>query len=176
MSKLCLKCNEKIPLNIVINGKQRNLQNRKYCLKCSPFNVHNTKQLHCEVLEGKGLFKRYESMSVEEKLEYNKKIYNYQRIKRFELKQELIKLKGGCCQSCGYNRNFAALSFHHLNPDTKLFEIDARSLISKSKELILTEVSKCKLLCMNCHQELHHPSFNNTMVVPVGLEPTTPPL
>lgn len=28
---------------------------------------------------------------------------------------------GGKCQECGYNKNIAALEFHHINPDEKEF-------------------------------------------------------
>lgn len=27
---------------------------------------------------------------------------------------------GGKCQECGYNKNIAALEFHHINPDEKI--------------------------------------------------------
>jgi hypothetical protein len=153
MSKLCLKCQKnKIPTHININGKRRNLCNRKYCLECSPFKNHNTKRLHCQIVS-----KKYNEMSDSEKDEFNKKTYNDQRAKRWRLKKELVNLKGSCCKQCGYNKNLAVLSFHHLNPESKEFTIDARSLISQSKESILKEIDKCQLLCMNCHQEIHYP-------------------
>ena len=160
MAKLCLKCNQLIPSWIKIDNKRRNLKNRKYCVSCSPFNTHNTKQLHCEVLPGKKFSKKYCDMSAEEKAEYNKKTYNYQRKKRWNLKKELVTILGGSCSSCGYNTNLAALSFHHIDPSNKSFELDSRALISKSKETILAEVNKCQLLCMNCHQTLHHPQLS----------------
>ena len=31
-------------------------------------------------------------------------------------RQSLIRHKGGCCERCGYDRNEAALAFHHLDP------------------------------------------------------------
>lgn len=163
MPKICLKCNSnEIPNFLVVDSRRHNLQNRKYCLTCSPFKRHNTSQLHCQVLEGQKPFKRYHEMSTEEKKEYNQKTYNSQKTKRLELKKQLVCKKGGKCERCGYCKNLAALTFHHLDPSIKLFEIDARSLISKSLETILKEVDKCQLLCANCHQEIHHPSFDLT--------------
>jgi hypothetical protein len=42
----CQKCGDKFPFRVLIDGKQRNLKSRKYCLQCSPFGNHNTKNLH----------------------------------------------------------------------------------------------------------------------------------
>ena len=46
MANQCRNCGENIPASIVVDDKKRNLQNRKYCLQCSPFGEHNTKQIH----------------------------------------------------------------------------------------------------------------------------------
>lgn len=43
--KTCEKCGKLFPFNIVIDGKLRNLGSRKYCLDCTPFKTHNTKNL-----------------------------------------------------------------------------------------------------------------------------------
>lgn len=75
------------------------------------------------------------------------------------LKYKLIKYKGGKCECCGYDKNIAALQFHHLDPTTKKFTLDSRTIERKSDEEILQELSKCKLLCANCHAELHNPEM-----------------
>ena len=41
----CKKCNNLIPYRVVVDGVQRNLKNRKFCLSCSPFGKHNTKDI-----------------------------------------------------------------------------------------------------------------------------------
>lgn len=46
--KICFKCNNQFPKSIIIEGKYRNLQNRKYCFECSPFGLNNTKNLHID--------------------------------------------------------------------------------------------------------------------------------
>lgn len=162
ITKLCPKCNNKVPSWTRIDGKKRNLKNRKYCLDCSPFNQHNTRQLHCEVLREKRFGETYyKSLNEEEKKEYNRKIYNKQREKRWSLKKELVELKGGKCQCCGYSKNLAAMSFHHRDPDQKLFELDGRAMSGKQKPELLNELEKCDLLCMNCHQEVHHPQASD---------------
>jgi hypothetical protein len=90
----------------------------------------------------------------------NHKHQNYQAQQKRgkDRKLELIKMKGGCCEICGYNKSLAALSFHHLDPSTKSFQLDIRSLSNRRIDYILDEASKCQLLCCNCHMEVHHGS------------------
>jgi hypothetical protein len=67
-----------------------------------------------------------------------------------------IKLLGGECSKCGYNKNYAALQFHHLDPSEK--EFNWGKLRLRSWNSILKELSKCQLLCANCHVETHWPN------------------
>jgi hypothetical protein len=73
------------------------------------------------------------------------------------IKAKLVKAFGGSCQSCGYNKNYAALHFHHKDPKTKSFGLNSTSCGKHSWLEILEESSKCSMLCSNCHMELHHP-------------------
>jgi predicted HNH restriction endonuclease len=70
---------------------------------------------------------------------------------------QLILHKGARCEMCGYRKNFAAPEFHHNDPDTKLFQLDLRSLSNREWSAVLEEAGKCRLLCSNCHAELHNP-------------------
>tara|TARA_R110002153_G_C13113803_1_gene477978 strand:- start:140 stop:685 length:546 start_codon:yes stop_codon:yes gene_type:complete len=81
----------------------------------------------------------------------------YQRERGSKRKLDLIKIKGGGCKKCGYNKNFAALCFHHRDEKNKTFALDARKLTNTKWESILLEADKCDLLCHNCHMELHYP-------------------
>jgi len=75
---------------------------------------------------------------------------------RHALKNELIKRKGGACEKCGYNRCYASLEFHHLNPEEKEFTISEYCSGNNVRvELALEEIKKCALLCANCHREFH---------------------
>ncbi len=56
------------------------------------------------------------------------------------------------CQICGYNRYIGNLAFHHLSD--KKFGISGTRLVRRLDKLI-TEASKCVLVCHNCHGELH---------------------
>lgn len=88
---------------------------------------------------------------------YHHQSYQRQQERGRERKLKLIQLLGGKCSECGYCRNFSALEFHHTNPTEKLFQLDMRSLANLQWDLILAELTKCKLLCANCHAEHHNP-------------------
>ena len=37
----CELCSQPFPNKLKVDGRLRNLQNRRYCLICSPFGAHN---------------------------------------------------------------------------------------------------------------------------------------
>lgn len=57
------------------------------------------------------------------------------------------------CKRCGFNHP-AALDFHHINPSEKLFMLSGK-INGRSLDEIKLEISKCELLCRNCHA-VHH--------------------
>jgi len=69
-----------------------------------------------------------------------------------------INLAGGKCSSCGYKKNLAALVFHHR--EGKVFSLDARNMSNRTLDAVKAEIAKCKLLCANCHAELHYPHLS----------------
>jgi hypothetical protein len=89
---------------------------------------------------------------------------------------------GGCCIRCGYNKSFASLDLHHLDPATK--EFDWSKLKEKSWKHIVEELKKCVLVCRNCHGEIHYPecdigdksltdnNFLNQVIESTGVCPT----
>jgi transposase-like protein len=64
----------------------------------------------------------------------------------------LISEAGGRCLLCGYDRNPAALQFHHVDRATKDFTL--RNGDTRSLERMRAEAAKCVLLCANCHAEV----------------------
>ena len=83
--------------------------------------------------------------------------YESQRNKALLRKYEAIRMKGGCCMLCGYNKNITALEFHHRDPTQKEAKLSGRELANNKWANILSELEKCDLLCSNCHSEVHHP-------------------
>jgi hypothetical protein len=79
------------------------------------------------------------------------------RIRGALIKKELVKYKGGACSICGYNKNIAVLSFHHINNDNQKKEYDISVHMGNrcSLETLKKEVDKCILVCENCHREIH---------------------
>jgi len=67
-------------------------------------------------------------------------------------KIKAVNLLGGKCQQCG-NKNFFVLDFHHEYNINKDICVNNIKRLRWSK--IEKEVLKCKLLCANCHCELH---------------------
>lgn len=143
----CRKCGEKIPYKVKIDGKQKSLQNRKFCLKCSPYKRHNTSPNDPIKRRKKGRYREYTSETKEGII-----LSLYKRA--LTRKSELIAAAGGGCIKCGYNKCTRALTFHHKDPTKKNFCLGLPNLWSKSANAIKAEAKKCELLCMNCHAEV----------------------
>lgn len=78
----------------------------------------------------------------------------YTQRRRYNLKEELVKYKGGKCEICGYNKCYAALEFHHKDPNEKDFGLASKGY-TRNIEECKKEVDKCILVCANCHREIH---------------------
>ena len=74
-------------------------------------------------------------------------------ILRRSMKKQAIKLLGGKCSICGYNKCIDALEFHHKDPSNKDFKIGSGNTMSW--KTYKYEALKCILVCSNCHKEIH---------------------
>jgi hypothetical protein len=70
-----------------------------------------------------------------------------------KIKHEAIRYKGGSCLTCGYSEHYAALQFHHREPENK--DVVWNKLRLRSWDKIVKELDKCDLLCANCHSIVH---------------------
>lgn len=86
--------------------------------------------------------------------------YPAQKERGLRRKINLYQEAGGKCTRCGYKKNLASLSFHHLEAKTKDFKLDARSLSNRTLKKVMDEFKKCILLCHNCHAEVHNPELD----------------
>jgi hypothetical protein len=88
----------------------------------------------------------------------------YSKVKKAYLQEKLswytnIK-KNLRCDVCGYSnltsKSFStkALQFHHHRSD-KSFAVSEGAYLGFSKEKIIQEIKKCKVLCSRCHAEEH---------------------
>ena len=145
--KRCLKCNVDLPNIIVIDGKRHNICNRKFCLDCSPFKQHNTKNLNLY----EEFYRRRNDTNCST---YCKNCTTIETTKRQRaVKQKAVNYLGGKCSICNYDKYTGALEFHHINPAEKDFNIAELKL--SSFERIKPELDKCLLVCSNCHREIH---------------------
>lgn len=88
---------------------------------------------------------------------------NKQAIIRFRsYKKTAVDYKGGKCEVCGYNRCLGSLDFHHIDP--KLKDKDFIKMKSWSIEKYKMELDKCRLLCKNCHGELHYDEITKKLI------------
>jgi hypothetical protein len=158
---LCLKCNQHFAFRTVINGVKKSLQNRKYCLDCSPFGQRNTKILDPILRKEKGLdnpdcvCQLCNRPYVYGREGHTKNICNgcMTKKRRNENQSKIYEYKGSACVHCGYHRCLKALSFHHVDPENKSFGISGNT--QRAWDSIKQELDKCVLLCSICHTELH---------------------
>jgi hypothetical protein len=75
-------------------------------------------------------------------------------IRQQNRKKEAVNYMGGKCSICGYNKCIRALEFHHINPEQKSKEYD-ENFDTWNMEKKKDELSKCILVCCNCHREIH---------------------
>jgi hypothetical protein len=85
--------------------------------------------------------------------------YRAQRARGSARKVQLIAELGGRCTRCGYDRNLAALTWHHVDRAQKSFELDMRSLSNRSESDVRKDLAKCILRCATCPAEEHFPQF-----------------
>jgi hypothetical protein len=157
----CRKCGIHFPNYAKVDGKPRNVGNRKFCLDCSPWGKHNTRKLDA-VAPTSGPDGRLVCTTCDRI--YARKKGNGSSLSqcascrvngwRIRNKLKAIEYKGGKCSGCGYNKCPAALEFHHVDPDKKEAGISFFRGWLKQK----AELDKCILLCANCHRETHFPA------------------
>ena len=114
----------------------------------------DTKLCHrCDTVKSVDDF--YRRRNKQETSAYCKPCSNNQTIERQRaFKRQCIEYKGGCCERCGYDKCDAAMEFHHNDPSKKDFTIAHVRLTTFSDD-IRKELDKCRLVCSNCHREIH---------------------
>lgn len=150
--KKCLKCHNALPNRVIVDGIERIINKRKYCLECSPFGMKNTKRLHLP-LRDKNTKKHCIECGRDFKWTKNNVCSTCRTFKRRnDQRKKSIEYLGGKCYHCGH-KDYDVLTFHHKNPKTKKFTL-CQSW-QKSWKTLLAEIKKCILLCANCHMKLH---------------------
>lgn len=95
----------------------------------------------------------------------NNKQYYYNNAcnsRRKRMKELKIQKSTFVCSECGENHP-AILDFHHLDPIQKDFSIGT-CIHRYGMKRIQKEISKCIVLCSNCHRKLHWNERNAIIV------------
>lgn len=150
----CKQCNKPIPSRIKIDGKTRDLKNRKFCFDCSSLAKDNLTARSCTICN-----KILSRKSNKGKLCWT----CTNRINRQEKIQKLQNVTGGSCWFCNYNRCWAAIEFHHVKAATKKHNLSKREM-QYTWERIINEAQKCVLACACCHREIHQGLITQTHV------------
>ncbi len=180
----CDKCAQYFPNVLIIEGRHRNLSSRRFCLDCSPFGSHNTKDITAQGLREKSPISVRASICLRCRIEiteanaykksgknyllpYCRDCFNHNAHERQKKTRRLcVEHKGGGCAVCGYNRCVQALEFHHLESDLKENEISR--MRGRAFENLKVELDKCVLLCCRCHREVHAGVVDLKDVIPAS--------
>lgn len=73
---------------------------------------------------------------------------------RKEIRKWLANYKKKGCSRC-YETRISTLDFHHVDKSTKSIEINQAIKMRWSRKSIEREISKCILICANCHRCEH---------------------
>lgn len=68
------------------------------------------------------------------------------------LKAWMVELKSMPCHDCGQAFPACCMDFDHRAGETKLHNVGSMFAHHYGRELIAAEVSKCDLVCANCHR------------------------
>src|SRR5687767_12628323 len=150
--KICDSCRMTFPVWLVIDGKRRNLSNRRFCPGCSPWRGHNTS------IAAPGTSDLAALPEIRKQRRRARWVRRSRDLRR-AFKASAVATRGGQCTDCGYDRSVAALEFHHRDPLTKEFGIGA---FISSKHRLHVELEKCDLVCANCHRVRHERAVRTT--------------
>ena len=174
----CKNCGKVFDLCVVDEyGYIVSRYSRSYCFECAPENSGNGSRFahKHKYKEDNGVLFRQCSMcnKFKEINEANFLITNTRKLnackncqyqhnnrKYQKRKQELVDLKVGECQICGYKNCIGALDFHHLDPSQK--DQQFNNFTRLRGDALTNELGKCVLVCVRCHREIHaglHPEF-----------------
>ena len=82
---------------------------------------------------------------------------NYCVVRWIDRKKRVVKQFGGKCADCAHEYPYPVFEFHHLNPKEK--DLSWNKLRLVSEERLQAELSKCVMLCANCHRIRHHEEY-----------------
>lgn len=130
----------------------------KQCARCElvkPYESFNKKgdgfQPYCRECQSVRAKSRYANHAVSEKARL--RVSNQARAQK--LREEVEELKKVPCKDCGIQYPPYVMDFDHVS-GTKIQAVSVLWRSGVSRERILEEISKCEVVCANCHRERTH--------------------
>ena len=127
--RICKKCNQEKPINAFVKAKQCKLGFSYTCRECN-----------WKIRSPQYKANRKERAAVENKKNRDRKSF-------------MVSLFGNKCFDCNQSYPDCVYDFHHLDPTIKDFKLS--SIRSMDIDKINKELSKCVMLCSNCHRVRH---------------------
>ncbi len=158
---ICKNCKKPFPYKTIVEGKEVDLRRREYCLTCNPYGKRffwRGKKVNSEGRNRKRKFICTECGREKENKSRNNVCSSCRSTKvKHRNRNKALSIKGNKCLICGYSKCIRSLDFHHINNSQKLFTL--ATCWERPWKLIEKELSKCVLLCKNCHGEYHDGLF-----------------
>lgn len=155
--KICKKCKKEFNSTAIIDGDRKSLTSRSYCLDCSPFGKlagYDLRKANTAIVSSGIRYKTCKCCPRVFKWTKNSVCSTCRSYHlRHKRRHKAIEILGGKCLQCGIDDE-DVLTFHHRNREDKSFTL-CLAWGTKSWEELEKEVSKCDLLCCNCHQKFH---------------------
>lgn len=111
-----------------------------------------TRQPYCKECK-KGFSKAWYTSH---KADHKKVVQRNNRRYQQETRKIIDKIKDKPCADCGHRFPSVVMDFDHVDPTSKLFSIANRMARTVSLEVLLAEISKCEVVCANCHRLRTH--------------------
>lgn len=155
MVKVCSKCGKEKDISEFNKNKAAKDGLFAWCRECANAQSRKWyKENWVHSLETTKLYQQNNPDKVTQyRLQHREQILQRNR-DRYEQGKALIESLKTQCIKCGDNRKYV-IDFHHINPDTKLFEVSKGST-GRSHKNVIAEANKCVCLCRNCHTEFHY--------------------
>ncbi len=154
---ICTKCGNEFSQRVIINGVQHRLKNRTKCLICMPYlpPIKLTKE------------ERMAKSRAKQKKAYCNSVTKLGKdpsaVRRETRKKAFISMFGWC-SLCNYNRYIPNIVFHHIYGANKSYKISSDRIFQKSFTDAIIELSKCIIVCRNCHGEIHEGMINQSRI------------
>lgn len=131
-------------------------QHMKECITCKEtkddsdfsFGSRKERRRHCKECQRRSDQEKYRNRSPE-KVQKDK---TRRRENLGRSREWLRKIKNNPCLDCGRSFHFFVMDFDHTDPKTKKFDVGTAASQGLSTRALQEEVSKCDLVCSNCHR------------------------